>query len=137
MASGPFTLARLAQLVGMDESDVQFCVESGLLQPPRRQRGRPKRVAFHDEHLERMQFIKRALGCGFTYEDIERLVDPLSLVTCGDISQITAKRLDAMRAEGKAKTREAICLAELYASCSGLGSRKDCRILEGLALPNA
>ena len=47
-----------------------------LLQPSRRQRGPAGDVAFHQEHLDRLKFIKRALAWGFTLDDISELTNP-------------------------------------------------------------
>ncbi len=137
MASGPFTLAQLAEAVGMSVDDVEFYRDRGLLQLPRRQRGRPNRLAFHAEHVERMKFIKRAPACGFMHEDIARFVDRDGLVTCGDIHDVTRRRLETLQAAGKAGTPQEICLGRLREVCTGVGGRKDCRILETLSRPNA
>jgi DNA-binding transcriptional MerR regulator len=136
MASGPFTLARLADAAGLSFDDVRFYRDCRLLQPPRRQAGRNSTAAYHAEHLERLKFIQRARDAGYTPDDIARLVDPGALVTCGDVYALTTRRLEALRVAGEVATREAACLATLRESCAGVGSGKDCSILEELSGPN-
>jgi MerR family mercuric resistance operon transcriptional regulator len=136
MASGPFTLAQLARAAGMSIDDVRSYRDRGLLQRPRRQRSRTDDFAFQTEHLERLQFIKRALEHGLTVGDIAQLVDPGALVTCGDVYAVTARRLEEIRKSGGADTPQAAALAKLLGVCTRVGPRKDCGILETLANPD-
>ena len=107
-------------------------LSSGLLQPPRRRRGRADDTAFYDEHVERLHFIRRALACGLTHDDIGQIVDQRALVTCGDVSTVAKRRIDAMRSAG----RDATCLMGLYEQCiaaGARGARKDCQMLKELS----
>lgn len=133
MASRPFTLTQLARAVGMRLADVRFYRDSGLLPPARRQRGRTDDFAFQEEHVERLTFIKRALDCGFTQEDITLMVNPAALVTCGDVYAVAARRLEQLRQSGAADTEATVALARLLDRCAGVGPRKDCQILATLA----
>ena len=135
MASGPFTLAQLARLAGMSIDDVRSYRELGLLPPPRRQRSRTDDFAFQAEHVERLQFIKRALEHGLTVNDIAQFVDPAALVTCSDVYAVTARRLEQIRQAGGADTAMAAALAKLLAVCSRVGSRQECKILATLGKP--
>jgi DNA-binding transcriptional MerR regulator len=136
MASGPFTLAQLADVAGMSIDDVRFTLDRGLLQKPRRHVSRPNNFFFHAEHVDRLTLIKHALACGYTHEDIAAFVDPVGLVTCRDVYDVTHRRIEALRADGKSQTREAACLTQLRETCPGVGTRKDCRILETLSGPD-
>lgn len=132
MASGPFTLAQLARAAGIRIEDARFYRDRGLLQPPRRQRSRTDDFAFQAEHLERLEFIRRALEHGLTIEDIAQLVDPYALTTCGDVCAVASRRLEQMRQAGAADTPAAVALAKLRDGCAMVGSRKDCTILATL-----
>src|ERR1700751_825954 len=133
MASGPFTLVQLVRALDMSLDDGRFYRDSGLVQPAKRTRTSSDDFAFQVDHIERLQFIQRALACGFTHEDIAWLVDPVALVTCGDVYAVARRRLEDMRRSGKAETPAAVCLARLYEACTGIGTRKDCKTLEGLS----
>ena len=137
MASAPFTLAELARAAGMSVDDVRSYRDRGLLQRPRRQRSRTDDFAYQAEHVERLQFIKRALEYGLTISDIARIVDPAALVTCGDVYAVTAHRLEQIRQSGGGDTPEAAALAKLLDICARVGSRQDCRILGMLSKPGA
>jgi MerR family transcriptional regulator, mercuric resistance operon regulatory protein len=132
MASGPFTLAGLARAAGISIDDVRLYRDRGLLQPARRRRGRSDDFAFQADHLDRLHFISRALEHGLTLEDVAQLVDPASLVTCGDVCGLAERRLEQIRQSGADAPGEA-ALAQLLEDCAGVGSRNDCTILATLA----
>ena len=136
MASGPFTLAQLAKAAGMSIDDVRSYRDQRLLQAPRRKRSRTDDFAFQAEHLERLRFIKRALEHGLTAADIAQLVDPSSLLTCGDVYAVAARRLEQIRASGGTDTPVAAALAKLIDTCPRVGPRKTCGILVALAGPD-
>jgi MerR family mercuric resistance operon transcriptional regulator len=133
MATGTFTIGQLARAAGMSVDDVQSYLDGGLLSWPRRQRGRSDDVAYHPEHLERLKFIKHALACGFTLDDVVQMVHPGALVTCGDVFALTQRRLDCMRNSGAANTVAMARLEKLRETCPGIGSRRDCPIIEILS----
>ena len=120
----------------MSIDDVRSYRDRDLLQRPRRQRSRTDDFAFQDEHVERLQFIKRALEHGLTVSDIAQLVDPGALVTCGDVYAVTARRLEEICSSGGADTPVAVALAKLLDVCSRVGPRRNCRILGTLANPD-
>jgi MerR family mercuric resistance operon transcriptional regulator len=140
MSAGPFTLRQLADALGVDANTVRVLLRCGLLQRPRRRRGRTGDVAFHEEHVERLAFIKRALGVGFHLDDIALLVDPSRLITCGDVYALASRRLNEMR-RTKEDTRSLETLIHecrvrsqegRIHPCPVKGGRKDCRILAKL-----
>ena len=133
MASGPFTLAELARAAGMSVDDVQFYRDCGLLQPPRRQRGRTDDLAFQAEHVERLRLIQRAIANGFFLEDIERFVDEATPVTCNEVYRISVHRLAEYRVARSSGHPTVVALEELIALCGRVGDRKDCEILVSLA----
>jgi DNA-binding transcriptional MerR regulator len=140
MSAGPFTLRQLADALGVDANTVRVLLRCGLLQRPRRRLGRSDDVAFHQEHAERLRFIKQTLGVGFHLDDIARLVDPAGLITCGDVYALASQRLNEMR-RTKEDTRSLEDLIRecrvrsqkgLIHPCPAKGGRKDCRILAKL-----
>ena len=133
MASKPLTLAQLARAVGMRVDDVRTYECHGLLQWARRRRGRNDLVAYHQEHVEQLRFIRRAIEYGFSLDAIAQLLDPTSLVTCNDIYRIASRQLQRLRRlkgpSGPCRTS----LKELMDTCSRTGNRGDCRIFSVLA----
>ncbi len=133
MAQGCFTLAQLAQHVDISLDEVRLYRDRGLLPAPRRMRSRSDDVAFRDEHVDRLKFIKRALECGLALEDIARLVDPAALVTCSDVYAVAERRLEQVRRSGGPDTPAAAILEKLLEACPRVGPRRDCRILATLS----
>jgi MerR family mercuric resistance operon transcriptional regulator len=119
----------------MGIGDVRLYRDRGLLQPPRRRRGRSDDFAFQQEHVDRLHFIRCALDYGFTVEDIAELIDPAALVTCGDVRTLTQRRLEELHRSGGADAPKTAALAQLREKCAGVGSRKDCGILVALTDP--
>ena len=97
MASKPLTLAQLDRAEGMRVDDVRTYESRGLLPRARRQRGRSGLVAYHQEHVERLRFIRRAIECGFSLDGIAQILNPTGLVTCNDIYQIASRQLRRLR----------------------------------------
>jgi len=140
MPAGPFTLRQLADALEVDANTVRVLLRFGVLQSPRRQPGHSDDVAFHQEHVERLRFIKQALGVGFHLDDIARLVDPGRLLTCGDVYALTSQRVTELR-RSKEDTRSLEVLIRecrersregLIHPCPAKGERKDCLILAKL-----
>jgi DNA-binding transcriptional MerR regulator len=133
MRSVPFTLEQLARAVRMPLAQVRRYRELGLLQAPRRQRGRSPDLAFHGEHVERLLFIKRAVAYGFTSEDIKRFVDETALVTCADVYRLSIRRLEVLRSKHGMNDPRVTALESLAARCSRTGARQACQVLAALA----
>ncbi len=135
-AIAPATIAELARKAGVDVATVRSYEEAGLVPKPRRRRGRSGDAAYHQEHLDRLLFIRRALDFGFTLEAIKELAGVTGgLQTCGDVYQIAARQLEELRDRiGKLQRVEAT-LADLVAACTKKGSRTDCAVLATLSQP--
>lgn len=133
MALGPFSFPELARIADVRLPDAQQYLKSGLLQAPRRRPGRSADVAFHEEHVRRLRFIKNALAYGLTLEDITQLVDPRALTTCADVYRLTVRRLESVIQADKCDISRIVALDTLLTSCIAKGSRGACQILETLA----
>ena len=135
MASGPFTLAQLARAAGMRLDDVMSYRDRGLLRPPRRRRGRSGDLAYHQEHLDRLCLIGRALDYGFSLDAIAQFVDPHGLLTCKDVFGIGTRELEELRRRLGPDASVAAPLESLLATCPQVGGRNDCPVLTALAGP--
>ncbi len=140
MPAGPFTLRQLADALGVDANTVRVLLRFGVLQSPRRQPGHSGDVAFDQEHVERLRFIKQALDVGFHLDDIARLVDPSGPISCREVYALTSQRIMEMRRtkedtrsledlirECRVRSREG-----LIHPCPAKGRRTDCRIVAKL-----
>ena len=59
----------------------------------------------------------------------------LVMVTCGDVYSIATRRIEQLRAAGKADTPAAVYLEKALAGCARVGPGKNCHILQVLARP--
>jgi MerR family mercuric resistance operon transcriptional regulator len=132
---GPLTLSALADVAGLNVEDVRFYLARGLLQPPRRRRGRSCDVAFHQEHIDRLQFIARALAHGFTFDDIQSLVTT-SFQTPADVYRIAARRLDQLKKLVGPKAPAVETMERLLEKCPKVGPLQACTILDTLSNRN-
>src|SRR6516164_8298104 len=97
-ALAPATIAGLAKSVGVDVETIRSYERMGLLPKPRRRPGRSGDAAYHQEHLERLTFIRRAVELGFSLEAIGELVGLSGgLRTCGDIYAVAERQLSDIR----------------------------------------
>ncbi len=135
MSSGPYTLSQLARAVGMKTDEVRGLQACGLLQRPRRSLGRPGSLAFHHEHVERLTFIRRARSLAFSLEDIARLVDSSTNVTCGDVYRLVEDHVRRLREQAGEEAPAVRQLTELMATCPRVGGRRECGILAALSQP--
>ena len=133
LASKILTLAQLARAEGMRADDVRLYESRGLLPRARRQRGPSGLVAYHEEHVERLRFIRRAIEYGFSLDAIAQLLDPTSLVTCNDIYRIASRQFQRLRRLNGPGEPCPTTLKELMDTCARTGSRGDCRIYSVLA----
>jgi DNA-binding transcriptional MerR regulator len=133
MASEPLTDVELARVVGMTAKDVRFYQERGLLQRPRRHPGWKGEVAYHQEHVDRVKLISRALILGFSPSAIGQLVNAGRLNTCRDIYEISAAQLDRITCLLGPNAPSAAALKELIATCPKTGTREDCPIYSVLS----
>ena len=60
-ALAPATIAGLARSAGVDVETIRSYERMGLLPKPRRRPGRSGDAAYHQEHFERLSFIRRAV----------------------------------------------------------------------------
>jgi MerR family transcriptional regulator, mercuric resistance operon regulatory protein len=133
MPPGPFTLAQLAQAAGVSIDDVRAYRDGGLLQPARRRSGRSSDSAYHQEHVDRLRFIGRALGYGFSLDAIAQFVEPSGLLTCKDVHAIGTRDLENLRRRAEPEAKVAAAFENLLSKCPQTGGRRGCPVLAAFA----
>jgi MerR family mercuric resistance operon transcriptional regulator len=132
-AIAPATIAELARKAGVDVAVVRSYEEMGLLPRPRRRRGRSGDAAYHQEHLDRLLFIRRALEFGFPLSAIAELAGVSGgLQTCNDVYRIADRHLSDIRQRISDLQRIEASLADLVAACPRKGGSDDCVVLAAL-----
>jgi MerR family mercuric resistance operon transcriptional regulator len=137
-AIAPATIAELARLAGVDVQSIRSYEEHGLLPKPRRRRGRSGDPAYHQEHLDRAIFIRRAREFGFSFQAIAELTGTNGgLLTCNDAYRIAERQLADIRRNIAGLQEQEAKLSELVGACPGTGPGSNCVILNTLRRPDA
>jgi MerR family copper efflux transcriptional regulator len=125
-----FTRATLAKAAGVGAETLRFYEKKGIIQPPGRTASGYR--IYEQGDLDRLQFIQRAQGLGFSLEEIKEL-----LALTGDIKtprrkvrEFAGARLSTIRQKIKALRAMERALSALVDECDGSGPLKGCPIAE-------
>jgi MerR family mercuric resistance operon transcriptional regulator len=86
-----YTIGRLADAASVHVETVRYYQRRGLLAAPSRTTGGFRR--YSDTDVERLRFIKRAQGTGFTLAEIEALLAVRESQSCADTRALAARKL--------------------------------------------
>lgn len=127
-----FTIGQLARSAGTKIETVRYYEKIGLLPEPHRTAGNYRSYAH--EHLQRLNFIRRARELGFSTADIRELLKLASHAKqpCGEVDQLVARHLAITEQKIEALMRLRRELRDTLASCEG-GRIAECRILQTLS----
>ena len=126
------TIGQLAKKADVKVETVRYYERRNLIsEPPRSDSGYRQ---YGQEDVQRIRFIKRAQGLGFTLHEIEELlalrVDPDT--TCADVKVEAEAKIEDIRAKIRALQEMKHVLTELTASCDSRAPTSSCPILESL-----
>ncbi len=130
MTESGYTIGQFAAAAGVNPQTVRYYQRRGLLsQPPKPADGYRRYPA---EALERLRFIKRAQGLGFTLDEIGYLLE-LADGRCADVQALArAKRNDvAHRIADLTRVRAA--LDDALAACARGDPDAHCPLIDALA----
>ncbi len=126
-------IGELAQRADVGIDTVRYYERQGLLPPPRRQASGYRCYSLED--VERLRFIRRAKGLGFTLVEIRELLvlsdhrgsdmAGLNATARAKLADVEAKLVELERMRSGLRT--------LVASCPGQGALEQCPILDALA----
>ena len=131
-AESGLTTGALAEAAGVGRETVRFYERKGLLrEPPRTASG--YRV-YPLESVERLRFIRRAQGLGFTLDEIADLlalrVDEVA--ACGAVEARAREKLSSVAEKLTELGRMKRALERLVDACQSREPTSDCPILEEL-----
>jgi len=126
------TTGGLAAAAGVGVETVRFYERRGLLpRPPRTASGYRQ---YPPDSVERLRFIRRAQGLGFTLEEIAELLELRvdEVAACPAVE--ASARAKIRRVEGKMSELQRIrdALGRLVAACEAREATSECPILEEL-----
>jgi Cu(I)-responsive transcriptional regulator len=133
MTTSPLTIGDLAKATGTKVVTIRYYERIGLLPPPERTGGNYR--AYEPMHLDRLRFIRRSRGLGFTLDQIRELLRLSSQEgkACVEVDRIAAAHLAETEEKIADLTRLAARLRRIISRCEGGGVIADCRIIEALS----
>jgi Cu(I)-responsive transcriptional regulator len=126
-------IGELAKRTGTKVVTVRYYEQVGLLPVPSRTVGNYR--TYSNEHVRRLQFIRRCRDLGFTLDQIRDLLRLSSRKDgeCAEVDRITAHHLIEIEQKISDLKRLARELRRLNNCCQGKGIIADCRIIEALS----
>ena len=126
-------IGELAKGTGTKVVTVRYYEQVGLLPVPSRTVGNYR--TYSNEHVRRLQFIRRCRDLGFTLDQIRGLLRLSSRKDeeCAEVDRITAQHLAEIEKKIADLKRLARELRRLNNCCQGKGIIADCRIIEALS----
>ncbi|MCU0655289.1 MAG: heavy metal-responsive transcriptional regulator [Polyangiaceae bacterium] len=127
------TIGQLARRCGVGVETIRFYEREGLLEQPRRPGHGYRR--YPESDIERVLFLQRAKGLGFSLKEITELLAlrEKKSADCASIRERAASKVAMIKA--RIASLEALReeLELLVAACDGRGPLQDCRILRALS----
>lgn len=124
------TIGQLAASAGVGRETVRFYERKGLVPDPGRTPSGYRR--YPPDAVERLRFIRRAQGLGFTLEEIgdflELRVDEVA--ACGAVEARARRKLESVAEKLAELERMRAVLERLVAACAAREPTSDCPILE-------
>lgn len=136
MREGMF-IGDLSEQAGVPTQTIRYYEQLGLLDPPDRTDSRYR--VYTAEHLERLQFIRRAKTFGLSLEEIKQLIDMRSegVAPCCHLKGLVERHIDDLNRRIKELTLFRDELLRRYESMeSEAREGRICGIVEGEPLPN-
>jgi len=135
-ALATITIDVLAKKSGVDIETIHAYQRSGLV--PKPQRVPNDLLLYRTDDIERLVFIRRAIGLGFSVEAVRELLGLASkkLKACADVHEIASRHLADIRRRMTELARMESALAPLVESCPRHGGLDACPILNSLSHPD-
>lgn len=125
-----YTRATLAKAAGVGVETLRFYEQKEVLAPPLRNASGYR--VYTEDDLERLKFIQRAQGLGFSLTEIKELMDLTGNIRTprAKVRKFAEARLLSIRE--KIQTLKAMerALGELVTKCNGTGPLTGCPIVE-------
>jgi DNA-binding transcriptional MerR regulator len=130
---GRLSIGELGRAAGVKVVTIRYYEQVKLMPEPARTEGNYR--AYKQDHLHRLQFIRRCRDLGFTLEQVRDLLrlSTQSKLECSGITRITARHLKDIERKVDDLRRLAEELRRIHKRCPGKRLIADCRILEALS----
>lgn len=126
------TAGKVARAAGVGVETLRFYEREGILEPTART---PSGYRIYDQAaIDRLHFVQRAQGLGFTLREIRELIalDSDPDAECGDLRQRAIRKLDVVQQKILELQRIQHGLSALLASCDAGQPLRDCPVMRCL-----
>ncbi|MBX3743540.1 MAG: heavy metal-responsive transcriptional regulator [Akkermansiaceae bacterium] len=125
-----FTRTSLARAAGIGAETLRFYEQKNLVKAPERNASGYR--IYGQDDLDRLQFIQRAKGLGFSLDEIRELMTLTGNIRTPrrKVRQFAKARLQAIRQKIEALNAMEQALGALIGKCDGKGPLKGCPIAE-------
>lgn len=127
-----WTISQLAGAAGVHVETVRYYQRRALMPEPPRQPSGIRR--YREADLQRLRFIRRAQGMGFTLREIESLIRLTARRSCRATRQLAATKLADVNGRIRELRRLRQDLAGLIARCDANLKDSTCPVIDRLAL---
>ena len=136
-ALATITIDVLAMKSGVDTETIHSYQRSGLVPKPRRVAN--DLLLYRIDDVERLIFIRRAMGLGFSVEAVRELLglSAKKPKACADVHEIANRHLADVRRRMADLARMESALAPMVESCPRRGGLATCPILNSLSHPDS
>jgi MerR family mercuric resistance operon transcriptional regulator len=125
------TIGALARQGGVNVETVRYYQRRGLLQEPAKPQQGFRR--YPTKSVQRVHFIKRAQGLGFTLEEIQGLLRLDELQACRETRGMAAQKLELIEQKIAELSRIKKALSGLVRACDASSTGAPCPIIHLLA----
>ncbi len=131
LITADLTISRLARAVGVGVETIRFYQREGLLDEPPQGQGRIRH--YGADHVERLQFIRRAKLAGFSVREIAELVTLDKSRERQRVRALAAAKLDALGRQIEDLRQAHEALRHLVHMCESEDAGASCPIIECLS----
>ncbi len=126
-------IGQLAKQAGVHRETIRFYERIGLLPKPKRSQSRYR--IYEKQHLQRLQFIIRAKGLGFSLSDVAGLLGIADgrIVRCSEVRDIAQERLGYIDGQIADLKKLGQSLQALLKQCSKSRRINGCPIIDVLS----
>lgn len=132
LLSRPLTVGDVARQAEVNVQTVHYYERRGLL--PRPQRNASNYRVYPSDTPQRIRFVQRAQGLGFSLKEISELLSlrARSGARCADVLSRSEAKIAAIDEKVRTLTSMRNALAQLMSECGGSGSLSRCPILDAM-----
>jgi MerR family mercuric resistance operon transcriptional regulator len=125
------TIGKLAEQVSVNKETIRYYQRRGLISEPKKP-AQGYRL-YNEEHVNRIQFVRRAQELGFTLDEVAQLID-LGKHDCRKTQRLAESKLDTTQEKIKDLRKLEKGLKQLVQGCETNSNKAKCPLVQSLKL---